>query len=143
MTTIAYKNGVIAYDSRVTSGSTIVDDDFDKKVSRDGVSFFGTGSTPDIDGLIELYLGRENSAKDISASLIASKDGEITLVGWNQTDGIWKCKLDTKKPYAIGSGSDHAWTAMDCGLSSEQAVEMAKKRDSGSGGAVRTFSISP
>jgi len=141
MTTIAYKDGVIAYDSRMNAGATIVDDDFDKKTDRDGVSFFCTGSSPDIENLIELYLGRDNGAHDISASAFVVKDGSMYLVGWNKTDGIWRDKLSPEKPYTIGSGSDHAWTAMDCGKSAVEAVELAKKRDSGTGGLVRSYKV--
>ena len=41
MTTIAYKDGVIAYDSRVTRGDLITDDDCDKCIERDGVNQYG------------------------------------------------------------------------------------------------------
>jgi len=47
MTTIAYKDGVIACDSRITSGSLIVDDNEIKMVKKGDVVFFLAGSTSD------------------------------------------------------------------------------------------------
>ena len=141
MTTIAYKDGVFAYDSRITSGSTIVDDEANKMTERDGHVLFCTGATPDIENLIELYCGRPQDAEDISANALAITNGVIYFVGWNKTDGLWKSVVGAEKIYSIGSGSDHAWTAMDCGKSAAEAVELAKKRDSGTGGEVRTYRV--
>ena len=44
-------------------------------------------------------------------------------------------------PYAIGSGADHAFTAMDCGCSAKEAVQMAVKRDTCTGGRIRSFKL--
>ena len=44
---------------------------------------------------------------------------------------------------AIGSGSPHAITAMDCGKSAVQAVQMAAKRDPATGGRVVTMRLNP
>jgi hypothetical protein len=44
---------------------------------------------------------------------------------------------------AIGTGTDHAITAMDCGLSAREAVKMAMKRDTGTGGRIRTYKVKP
>ena len=44
MTTIAYKSGIIAYDSRFTCGDIIEDDDVDKRIDRDGKTFFLSGN---------------------------------------------------------------------------------------------------
>lgn len=141
MTTIAYKDGVIAYDSQITSGETIVDDDANKMCERDGHVLFCTGATPDIEKLIELYCGRPQEAEDISANALAVTNGVIYFVGWNTTDGLWKSVVAADKTYSIGSGSYHAWTAMDCGKSAVEAVELAKKRDTGTGGLVRSYKV--
>ena len=45
MTTIAYKDGVIAGDSRVTAENFIVDDEYDKHVIVGDIHFFCSGST--------------------------------------------------------------------------------------------------
>jgi ATP-dependent protease HslVU (ClpYQ) peptidase subunit len=140
MTTIAYKDGVIAYDSRITRGDTIMDDDAEKMVMRDGYTFFCTGPTPDIEKLIELYCMRHASG-DISANAFVVHDGFVWMAGWNETDGLWRSKIGADKVNAIGSGSDHALTAMDCGKSAYESVEMAKKRDTNTGGQVRIFKV--
>ncbi|EPM72547.1 20S proteasome subunits A/B [Pseudomonas syringae pv. theae ICMP 3923] len=57
MTTIAYKDGVIAYDSRTTGGTTISDDDSGKLQTVDGVQFICTGCACDFDALIAGYIG--------------------------------------------------------------------------------------
>ena len=141
MTTIAYKDGVIAYDSRITVGNTIVDDQANKMVERDGHVLFCTGSTPDCEALIEVYCGRKLSLAPIDASGIAVTDGLIYYIGWNQTDGLWKSAIRAGNVYSIGSGSAYAFTAMDCGKSAKKAVEMAKKRDTYTGGLVHTYQV--
>lgn len=44
-------------------------------------------------------------------------------------------------PAAVGSGWQHALTAMDMGATTEKAIEMAAKRDVNTGGRVETFSL--
>lgn len=141
MTTIAYKDGVIAYDSRITVGGTIVDDEANKMTERDGHVFFCTGSTPDCEALIEAYCGRKLSLATIDASGIAVTEGVVYYIGWNQTDGLWKSVVRPENVYSIGSGSSHAQTAMDCGKSAHESVEMAKKRDTYTGGRVHTYKV--
>ena len=141
MTTIAYKDGVIAYDSRITVGNTIVDDQANKMVERDGHVLFCTGSTPDCEALIEVYCGRKLSLTSNDASGFAVTDGVIYYIGWNKADGPWKSAVRPENVFSIGSGADHALTAMDCGKSAKKAVEMAKKRDTYTGGLVHTYQV--
>jgi len=54
---------------------------------------------------------------------------------------MFKTPESSKSVFAIGSGQDHALTAMDCGLSAKEAIKMAAKRDVNTGGRVRTFKI--
>lgn len=139
MTTIAYKDGVIAYDGRVSAGGTIVYDDFDKKREREGVLFFGTGSVSEITELIGAYFG-EGIAGECGASAMVLHDDTLTLISYE--DGkVYKSLIIADRPYAIGSGRDHAFTAFDMGATAYQAVEMATKRDTGSGGLIRTHTI--
>lgn len=139
MTTIAYKDGIIAYDSRVSAGRTIIYDDVDKKRERDGVFFFGTGSTSEINELIGAYFGEE-IVGECNAAAMVLHDGELMIIGYS--DGkVFKSPVYADKPYAIGSGEDHALTAFDMGATAYQAVEMAAKRDTGTGGKIRTLTI--
>lgn len=139
MTTIAYKDGVIAYDSRVTRNTIIDYDDYEKCVESKGVKFVMSGPTGDFSRLIDAYFGAEQ--KSVDASAIAFDGETIWVVGHNDTDGLWKTAISPERVYAIGSGTSHALTAMDMGASAAEAVEMAKRRDTGTGGAVRTLQI--
>ena len=137
MTTIAYKDGVIAYDSRRTCDGRIVTDDADKKRERDGHVFFGCGSTSDILSLIDAFFGTKIEG-ECDAQVIAVFEGIVTEVIWSE-GRLFKYPVDHQ--YAIGSGSDNAITAMDMGATAAEAVEMAKKRDTCTGGMVRTLEI--
>ncbi|NMZ77487.1 proteasome subunit beta [Pseudomonas nitroreducens] len=139
MTTIAYKDGVIAYDSLVTAGGTVIYDDFDKKRERNGVLFFGCGSTADIELLITAYFG-ETPNCELDARAIAFRDGKLSLLVF-ESGRVFESEILPERPYAIGSGQDHAWTAMDMGATAYQAVQLAAKRDTGTGGNIRTFQI--
>jgi 20S proteasome alpha/beta subunit len=137
MTTIAYKNGVIAYDSRRTCDGRIVTDRADKKRERDGHVFFGSGSTSDILSLMDAFFGAKIEG-ECDAQVIVVHDGHVTEIIW--TEGrLFKYPVDHE--YAIGSGSDNAITAMDMGATAAEAVEMAMKRDTATGGQVRTLLV--
>lgn len=140
MTTIAYKDGVIAYDSRSCSGTTIIDDDFDKRIEQDGVSFFITGAVCDAPKLMAAYFGQKQESQ-VECSALVVDDGKLKLVGVDNDSGLWEEVLPPNKPYSIGSGSSHAWTAMDMGATAYQAIGLAMKRDSCTGGNIRTFQI--
>ncbi|MDB5996884.1 MAG: proteasome subunit beta [Pseudomonas sp.] len=141
MTTIAYKDGVIAYDSRETIGSTIVDDDCEKCQTSGGVHFLLCGSTPDYAALIGGYFG-EVFTGSIEASGLAVDGGALVLIGHDKKTGFWKDRIRLDNAFALGSGSHFALTAMDMGATAAEAVEMAKKRDTSTGGQVRTLVIS-
>lgn len=137
MTTIAYKDGIIAYDGRCTAGGTIIYDDYEKMRERDGAFFFGAGGMSEINDLIKAYHGEEITG-DCGAAAIVCKDGVLSLITYD--DGkVVESPVRPDKPYAIGSGRDHAYTALDMGASAYQAVEMAARRDTGTGGKIRTF----
>lgn len=142
MTTIAYKDGVIAYDSRATRGSVITDDDCEKLQEVKGVHFLCTGATCDFDALIAAYFGNAAPAP-IEASGYAVDGGALWLISCDDKTGFWKSRIRLDRVDAIGSGSEFALTAMDMGATAAEAVEMAKKRDTNTGGLVRTFTFSP
>lgn len=140
MTTIAYKDGVIAYDSQISRGDVIVYDDYDKCLIRDGVRFFCAGATADFPALIDAYFGvRPAGPVEVSAMVL---DGDsLMLVAVDDKTGIWKTQIMRDQPYAIGSGMSFAFAAMDMGASAVRAVEAAAKRDTGTGGTIRAFRI--
>jgi hypothetical protein len=140
MTTIAYKDGVIAYDSRQTRNDRIVSDNSLKCQVVDGVSFLLSGVVCDENALIAAYFGTP-SPVPVECSGFVVDGAKLMMVGHDDKDGIWKLDLDLSNPDAIGSGAPYALAAMDMGASAEDAVRAAMKRDIYTGGLVRLFKI--
>lgn len=140
MTTIAYKDGVIAYDSRISSGNTITHDDYDKCHERAGVNFVMTGFVCDYSKLISAWFG-ETVTGIVECSALVFDGKDLFYTAYSAEHGLCKTPVWMERPYVLGSGSDHAMTAMDMGASAAEAVEMAKKRDMSTGGDVRTLRI--
>lgn len=140
MTTIAYKDGVIAYDSRQTKGGAIVSDDCLKCEIVNGVSFFLSGCVCDEQALIAAYFGTP-SKDSVECSGFVVDNGKLMVVGHDDKTGIWKQPLDPANADAIGSGSAYALAAMDMGASADEAVRASMKRDIYTGGTVRTMVI--
>jgi len=140
MTTIAYKDGVIAFDSRQTRNDRIVSDDCQKFQVVDGVSFFLSGAVCDEKALIAAYFGTPSSVP-VECSGYVVDSGKLLMVGHDDKTGIWKQELDLSNPDAIGSGTPYALAAMDMGASAEEAVRAAMKRDIYTGGKIRTVII--
>ncbi len=142
MTTIVYKNNVIAYDSRVVTGITIFDDDYDKKIEFKNHLFFLSGSTSDYEKFMNHFLdsrdNQEIKGNSVSAFVIDDKGGFFEAHS-SAADGFWYVRINKSKVCAIGSGCDHAFTAMDMGATAEEAVRMAAKRDTCTGGKIRIF----
>ena len=140
MTTIAYKDGVIAYDSRQTRNDRIISDNAQKCQVVSGVSFFLSGAVCDEKALIAAYFGTP-SAVPVECSGYVVDGGNLMMVGHDDKTGIWKQELDLSNPDAIGSGSAYAIAAMDMGASAEDAVRAAMKRDIYTGGTIRSAFI--
>jgi len=138
MTTIAYKGGIVAYDSRVTAGSQICSDSFDKRVAVGAVQFFMVGTTSDFTALIEAYMTNAKDCDYNEANALVVDGYNIYVIGV-EDDLFYKCPVTY--PTALGSGTSHALTAMDMGADAVTAVKMAIKRDSNSGGKVRRYVI--
>ena len=141
MTTIAYKDGVIAYDSRVTRGSLIDHDDYEKLIHRNGHQFLFTGSGCDFPALIDEYLGLKLSEKPLEASGVVITNGRLYQIGHDAESGFWVDEVWLERSYAAGSGRDFALAAMDMGATAKEAVELAAKRDAYTGGTIRTLII--
>ena len=144
MTTVAYKNGVIAYDSRTTVGSLIIDDAANKKRTRDSTVFVFCGRPDQYDDFIDAYFSESKEInKRNECSAIASESGKVFVCGIDENGYIFKTEInDIYDIYAIGSGCDFAWTAMDMGATAKEAVKIAMKRDVYTGGEVRSLLVS-
>lgn len=138
MTTIAYKDGIIAYDSRATRGNLIADDNYNKCVNVDGLLFFFAGSVCDLKHLIDGYVKGIDPPKSSDICAFVVDAGKVYRIG---TDEGLLWKDDVLPIDAAGSGYAHAMTAMDCGLSAIEAVKMAAKRDTGTGGKIRHYKV--
>lgn len=140
MTTIAYKDGVIAYDGRQVRNDRVVSDSAQKCQVVDGVSFFLSGAVCDEKALIAAYFGTP-SPLPVECSGYVVDGGKLMMIGHDDTTGIWKQDLDPANPDAMGSGAPYALAAMDMGANAEQAVRAAMRRDIYTGGTVRTVTI--
>jgi 20S proteasome alpha/beta subunit len=141
VTTIAYKEGVIAYESRTTAGDLITSDDSEKCVIEDGKRFFICGATSDRMRLVNLYIGKSEDSGKNDCSAFVLDDGQLYLTAVDPEDGLWIQPLPLDKWHSIGSGSNFALTAMDMGADAKEAVKMAIRRDCKSGGKIRTYKL--
>ena len=141
MTTIAYNHeeGIIAYDSRRSIDGYIADDNVQKHYEKGGVSFFMCGAPSDYAEFIDCYLSGDSINKDNDVCAYTIDAGQVYRAGACGEDKTWKTPTDYTG--AIGSGGRHAITAMDMGATAKEAVKWAMKRDSGTGGRIRTFKL--
>lgn len=141
MTTIVYRDGIVANDTLLVADGMVVDQVYEKCIVRDGVMFFMTGSTSDHDKLVDEYLSQ--IGRDIgNASAIVADKGTIFTVGREDGGkGIFKCPNRRENYTAIGSGERFAISAMDHGKSAKEAVEYAMKRDVFTGGVVKVYQV--
>jgi ATP-dependent protease HslVU (ClpYQ) peptidase subunit len=139
MTTIAYchKTKQIACDSRSTAGYTICSDEEIKFKKVDDEVWFFSGATADCETLIDIHKGKIKPF-DISANAIVATKNGIFARGYSRNERRYM-PYPINYSWAIGSGTDHALTALDMGLSAKQAVEIAMKRDTCTGGKIWVF----
>lgn len=137
MTTIAYKDGVLAADGLVSGPPGVR---WTMKLSRrDDAVYGGCGCRGDIQALAEWYFGdRKEPPKYFligndqpnAEILVMHDDGRVYYCGWGG------CPQDVPDYAAIGSGSEYAVGAMHMGASAIRAVEAAICHDSNSGGGI-------
>lgn len=128
MTTIAYKDGILAADTLVTGGNTRLG--HAKKIHRlsGGRLFAAAGTVDDTERLLLSLQNKRNppELEDVQGILV-ERDGSW----WLYEGSVW-FRYDADH-ITLGSGSDIATGAMDAGATAEQAVLIACKRDVGSG----------
>lgn len=142
MTTIAYKDGIIAYDSRAVSGTVIVDDNRDKKTVAGKVVCFCSGAQADIEKFLAAYNSQE-TPKSCDIQALVVDQGILYCASYDDAaeDGFWREEIRLDMSYALGSGARYAFTAMDMGATAREAVKMAAKRDASTGGRIRTYKL--
>lgn len=142
MTTIAFKDGVMAADSRGNDenvGIVPIPKVFRKKIKGKEYIFGVAGYWEGALMFVEWFRTRDNALHERLMKL--SGDSEFDVLIWDgkkllYADQFMYLVEVTEPYYALGSGAKHAITAMDCGRSARQAVQMAMKRDSNTGGRV-------
>lgn len=152
MTTIAYRDGVIAADSQVTVDSEAggarkfrCEKLYRKTVGigrnrRDVIIGTSGESSPSL-----LFVDWYGSGKDVPEFFIYGTADFTCLIV--EPDGIWEadtyCRPERiMEPfYAIGSGAKAALAAMHCGKTAEQAVEIACRVDPFSMPPIVTMSV--
>jgi 20S proteasome alpha/beta subunit len=140
MTTIAYKDGVIAYDSRMTSRDIVVDDEFQKMFVNDDMNIFYCGNVGDLEEFVNAVFNDVKVERylDCESFLISSNKLYALDICDNRVRRI-SLRLDNH--YAIGSGRRLSLAYMDTGMTAEEAVRATCKRDIYTGGTIRTFKI--
>jgi len=139
MTTIAYRNGELAGDGRVTSDDTIVSDR-DRKVFKfsDGRLFTYSGDV-DAGEKLKLAVQRHRDLPDLGdkvSAILVMPDGKV----FSYESSLW---VRDRSPFvSIGSGMQYAYGAMEAGATAEAAVRIACKRHTHTGGLVRVVRLS-
>jgi len=145
MTTVAYKDGVIAWDSRGTAENFIVDDEYEKHVVIADIHFFCSGATEFMDDFCNAYAARSTTVKDMAVSaIVLESNGKLFKAAVEERQGqfrIWRAPIPPGRMSALGSGHDFVLAFMDMGLSAEEAVQRTMKFDAATGGKVHTFKI--
>lgn len=143
MTTVAFRDGVMAADSRYSAtcvGATRGQKIFKKKVGKRDVLI---GICGDVFAAMLFVDWYGTSNETLHKTLTEMTDDGFMVMIWDGKrllEANRYCRpTEIAEPYyAIGSGGVHAITAMDCGKTALQAVQMAMKRDINTGGRVVT-----
>ena len=139
MTTIAYRDGVIAYDSRAVQHDMVVSNTFPKMFEYKDHIFFVAGDVADYSGFAnDMVAGKQSKEWEVSAFMVCP-DGKLWMTGGG--GGAWRFELPLTETAAIGSGMAFALAGMDFGLSAKKAVKYAMTRDPFTGGKVRTYMV--
>lgn len=134
MTTIVYKAGVIAWDSRTTAGDTILTDSAQKRHKAHGKTFWLCGTVGDFVDFMRAYSLCVKPERELDVGGFVWDGTGLRVLGYD--DGaIWSSPVTC--PRALGSGADFAYGAMDCGLNAIGALRVAAGRDTCTGGKLR------
>lgn len=140
MTTIVYRSGVLAGDTRVTSGSTILPETYRKTFKLKDGSLYGASGDLEQGEVVRAHLEKHlappkfGEEKDIEA-IHVRLDGSL----WAFLGMLW---VRVMTPYAaVGSGRDAALGALAMGASAHAAVKAAMAIDMYSGGKVTTVRL--
>lgn len=154
MTTIAYRDGIMAADSRICQGSAILGD-VKKCWAHEGKIYAVSGTFPKLLA-VQQYI--ESGGRDGAEALPITDgdDGSEACVIMAETSGIFIYEAVLRRPgggvsvswapldapfHAVGSGAAYAIGAMAQGATAEEAVAIACRFDIYSGGRIRTLRL--
>lgn len=136
MTTIAYRDDVLAGDTQITCGNTI--DGYVQKVFRKGALLYGaTGCSGHADAFLTWVL---KGMKGDAPNLKTDDDEASGLLFPGGDRVVWRYRnvwTSHHAPFfAYGSGSNLALGAMAQGATAEEAVKAAAMLDTNTGGDI-------
>lgn len=152
MTTITYKNGIIAFDSLIVFGNLIIGECEDKVRAFD--IFIGdtkeqwlVGVSGDAESCEALFdWGSSNFDSSLKPTMPVGEEAILDAF-IIKPNGIWRVDSNLK-PYkilndfdALGSGSQIALGAMAYGATAKEALKIASKYDINTGGKLRHLSL--
>ncbi len=151
MTTIAYKDGVLASDTRATVRGKIWSDNFPKIFNVEGKGYSICGeevlayatagfvySQLSVGSILEqgIQVGSTLDSDDDFQSIVITKDGAYAMSKEDENPNLRIIKIPDGVHWSIGSGADIAGYVMLTGGDAVKAVIEACKVDVGSGGEV-------
>ncbi len=157
MTTIAYKDRVLASDGQVSWGDRIDSYNLKKVRKINGCLVGGAGRLASVLQFFDWFQewsdaqqvqGDAPHVKVFVPEGINDEDfiGLVIFadeIAFMYEGGKKSYQLEVNGYFAIGSGSDYALAAMDSGASAEEAVAVAIKRDVYTGGEIFTEELDP
>lgn len=155
MTTVAYKNGVLAADGRMSLGDMIIKEDTVKVfwVNNHLVGVCGRARAIStfvtwLQKMTDYHIVNQEvgALVDLVPPTLEDDDGWTALVVTPNKqvlmyEGNTPIEMGIDVPMSIGSGSVFALAAMDAGADAEEAVKVAMKRDVFSGGTVTVVQL--
>lgn len=148
MTTIAYKDGVLASDSQSTLGDVIYENDCQKIFENVGpfeaVAVAGDyQDAVDVLKVIQAYTDIDQIRDiDFKQAKIQAQFLAVThdrALWYYAGDMSWQMRPDI--PFAIGSGGDYAWGAMLNGATATEAVHIASQLDTGTNNRIQYVNL--
>lgn len=155
MTTIAYKNGILAADSRVSFGGSVSADNFPKIFDVSDKEYYCCGhrvlayalagmasSRLILDRILAegLDIGGTLETDDDFTAIVVTEGGSFTLNKVDESPHIGIIEIPADVPWAIGSGGSVARYVMFRGGDAVKAVVEASTVDMGTGGDVIVWS---
>lgn len=133
MTTIAYRDGILAADTRVCAGDMVLPEHATKVFKLDSGALVGyAGSVEQSDALHYAVInGHPTPEHKKVQGLMIQPDGSV----FNYEGTRW-VRAGEAPYYAIGSGSPFALAAMHCGRDARMAIHCAMHFDKDTGGDI-------